>query len=235
MTNYTDWNCHLLSGMREGVHTPQETIEALSVLRDHGIDRFCLMPNYTPSLEPVSRFLLRRDLAYSRLLPLLPQGMKTRIAARVELESGLHLVEHLDRLCFTNHNYLALKMPICSYADWIDYELNRLLYRTHIKRLIFTSFDTCIHLYPTDVLEKLTRIPYSVFQFHYHALADADSRAFMTKLLRQNQTVLLGSEINALSKTYFFEFPYYIESASCHMTVSDFQTILRQNQNFWRK
>jgi hypothetical protein len=69
-------------------------------------------------------------------------------------------------------------MPICDYADWIDFELNRLLYRAHFKRLLFTSFDICINLYPGDVLEKLMRIPHSVFQFHYHALADADARAF---------------------------------------------------------
>lgn len=235
MVGYVDWNCHFLSGMREGTQTPQETLEALSVLRQHGIEQFCFMPDYTPSLEPVSRFLLRRDLAYQRLLPNIPRGIKTRIAARVQMESGLHLVEHLDRLCFTDLGYLALKMPICDYADWIDFELNRLLYRARFKRLLFTSFDICINLYPGDVLEKLMRIPHSVFQFHYHALADSDARAFMVKLLRNNQTVLLGSEINTLGKAYFFEFSHYVESASQHMTVADFQTILRQNQIFWRK
>ena len=90
-------------------------------------------------------------------------------------------------------------------------------------------------MYPTEILDKLMRIPHAVFQFHYHALADADARSLMVKLLRQNQTVLLGSEVNTLGKTYFFDFPYYLESATKHMTVADFQTILRQNQNFWRK
>jgi len=235
MTSYVDWNCHLLSGMREGIRTPQETIEALSVLQKHGIEQICFMPDYTPSLEPVSHFLLRRDLAYERHLPFLPPKLKTRIAARVQMESGLHLVENLDRLCFTKQGYLALKMPICDYTDWIDFELNRLLYRTRITRLLFTSFDICVTMYPMEILEKLMRIPHAVFQFHYHALADADARAFMVKLLRHNQTVLLGSEINTLGKAYFFEFSHYIESASKHMAIADFQTILRQNQNFWRK
>ncbi len=235
MTSYIDWNCHLLSGMREGISTQQESIEALSVLHNHGIEQVCFMPDFSPSVEPISHFLLRRDLAFERLKPHLPTGMKARLTARVQMEPGLHLVEGLDRLCFTKQGYLALRMPIAEYADWIDFEINRLLYRAHFKRLLFTSFDTCVLMYPTEILEKLMRIPHAVFQFHYQSLTDADARAVMVKLLRNNQTVLLGSEITTLGKTYFFDLPYYIEAAHKAMSVADIQTILRQNLYFWRK
>ena len=232
---YADWNCQLLPQIRAGVSTPQETLEALSVLQRYGIDHFCFMPEFSHVLEPVSRFLLRRDRAAEHLRSLLPPRVKVRVAASVRMETGLHLTEGLDRLCFTKQGHLALKMPIADYADWIDFEINRLLYRVHFTRLLFTSFDRCMVMYPTDILDKLMRIPHAVFQFHYHALADADARSLMVKLLRQNQTVLLGSEVNTLGKTYFFDFPYYLESAKKYMSVADFQTILRQNQNFWRK
>ena len=230
---YYDWNCHLLPGMREGIDSVDDAISAFSFLSELQLKKLAMMPTFDCRTESVSAFLLRRYLAMERLKPHLPSSVKIKEAARVLLTPNVHLVQDLPKLCFTKKAYLALQMPASDYDDWIDYELNRLLFHAKMKHLLFTSFELCCLFYPTEIIEKLMRIPEAVFQFHYHALTDFKCKKVMSALIKQKSTVLFGSALNSLERTYQFDLPYYIKSATDRMSVADYHSILRENELFW--
>lgn len=238
MNYYMDWNCRLLPGMRGRISDPLESITAMQDLSERfSITRFCMMPDFDCTREPVSHFFLRRARAEKLLKDAIPTGskIKVKISARVLLSQGLYQTEDLNKLVITKEKYLPIALPMTAYDDWIDYELNRLLYKAGFKKLLITSFELCLILYPSEIIEKLLRIPNTVFQINYKALTEPKVQKIVSRLMRQNQTILLGTSLDCLERVYRYDFDFYTKSATDGISVADYKTMLRKSCYFWNK
>ena len=234
-THVTDWNCRLLPRTGSSPSSVRASAETLQALHAHyGIDRFCMMPEWEPQRLPLSVFLLRRRLAFDALSEQLPQSIRLRLGATALLSPELCCEERLGDLTLFSHEYLALQFPICDYADWMDTEINRLLYRRHFK-LFFTAFERCVLLYRPEILEKLMRIPAAIYQFNYRALEEERVCSVISSLLSENRTVLLGSGLCEPDRVKQVVFPQYEKSAKAGLALADYQTLLRQNERFWSR
>ena len=229
-----DWNCHLLPGMGEGV-TLSEAVSAISHLNDkYEMNHFCMMPDYDCTKEPISVFLLNRYFANQELRKNISKTIKIKLAGRALLTPDLHKTDGLESLLFSSYGYFPIRLPISSYDDWIDYEINRLLYKRHFKLLI-TSFELCLILYPPEIIKKLLRIPNAAFQLSYKSLTEKGAQKAVSMMLHNNSKILLGTGINSLDKAYQYDLLYYDELAKNKMATADYQTLLRQNHLFWKK
>ena len=168
-----DWNCDLLSSVR--IDQPNAESQALETLRymmeKYGFSRICMMPLFDARKEPVSVFFLKRAAYEDCVNRALPKNIAIQFSAKVLLYRGLSDLSDLERLTETTGGYLPLLMPISSYEDWMDAELNRLLYKRKIK-LLLLSCELFPILYPAEIVEKLLRMQDAIFQFHYQALTD---------------------------------------------------------------
>lgn len=235
MKERIDWSCHLLPHMREGVETPEEAVEAIRVLTSRcGLTQLCMTPRYDPENEPISVFLLRRDRAKRELEALLPPEYKLRYAAEVLLSPGLHETEGLERLCLDKTNRLPVALPLTDYNDAIDLELNRLLFKRHLK-LLLLHFERCVALYPSSAIEKLIRIEDVAVEFHYRALTDADCCAVIRSLLRRNRTVLLGTGVDSLDSAWQLDPDLMTHSPSKGLTLDEFETLMRGASRFLQR
>lgn len=236
MERLVDWNCHLLPTMRGYVSNSEEALQAICLLYErYGFTHFHMMPEFDATREPVSIFLLR----YKRALELFtPKSINRHIHIRsnpcVILSEGLHQTDGLDKLLIKNRAYLPLHMPITDYSDWIDLELNRLLFRKRFG-LWFTSFEQAVLLYPQKALETMTNIQDAVFQFSYKALVNPKVSLVVQRLVKNNRVVLLGSGVDCLERAYQFDYTYYQQIATEQLSDAVYQTVLRRNHYFWTK
>ena len=236
MEHLVDWNCRLLPSMRGLVADPEEAIATMRLLNE----RFCfthfqVMPEYDATREPVSIFMLRYDRAIRNFLSYeARKDFHIRFQPCVMLSQGLYLTDGLKRLVTKRGNYLPIHMPISTYSDWIDFELNRLLYKKHVN-LWFVSFEQCVLMYPAEIIDKLIHIKNAVFQFAFKSLTNPRVAKVIRKLAKANRVILLGTSVDCLERAYAFDYRYYEKTALDNLSSAVYQTILRQNSTFWTK
>ena len=236
MEYLVDWNCRLLPAMRGLVADSKEAVDSMRLLNERfGFTHFQCSPEYDCTREPVSVFLIRYRRAVEGFQA--DHAVKTfhvRFQPIVMLAQNLYLTEGLDKLLIKHGGYLPLHLPIADYDDWIDYELNRLLYKCKFN-LWFSSFEQCVLLYPPDIIEKLIHIKGAIYQFAFKSLTNPKVIRVIKMLVKANKTVLLGTAVDCLERAYQFDYPFYEQQASSLLTPAVYQTILRQNRYFWTK
>ena len=232
MDYFIDWCCRLpLRICAE--RFPWDTIQAMETLneRDH-ISHFCMMPEFDPREGSIGLFQLRLDRAADLLREHLPRHLKIKIVPRAYLTEGLWRTEGLHRLLFTRNRYLPLQLPLSEYEQWMDTELNRLLY-TQKYRILFTSCEMFREFYSKEIADKLFRIPRAAYQFNFRSLTDDVAAKDVSILLSRGQTVLLGTGLTTSGKIWQYDFSYYQETATKKLSVADYQKLLHQNRAFW--
>ena len=234
MDYYVDWNCRLMPAMKGSVQSPEDAVTAmLELSQKFHLTRFCMMPEFDPLSESVSMFLLRRDQSEKQLCDILPKELKVKYAAGIHLVPNLHQETNLKKLLFTKDGYLPIILPITDYADWIDLELNRLLYHSSYQKLLFLSCDIYEKLYPKEAMERLFRIKHAVYQFNFQALTDPFFCKRISTLLQEKKTVLLGTSLNTVGKIFHYDLACNQKSAMDLLSVADFQRMLHANRAFW--
>ena len=231
----TDWDCRLLSCFDPDSQDPNQSPAIQSILHLHEsgkINRFCMMPLYDFPKEPVSVFLLKRQ-AYSRSLSaILPKDIPIKYAARVLLRPALSKQTDIKELTIGKGGYLPLLLPICEYQDWIDVELNQLLYKRKLP-LLLMSCELFPVLYPMDIAEKLFRIQNAAYQFGYKSLHDPKIRRLIYNLLKQNKTILFGSGVESLHQAWNL----HPDACACSACKWIPDTVLERNElcanRFW--
>ncbi len=219
---HIDWNCKLLSDIHEFHIPPKDTITALTWLEQRfGLNCFCFNPTFRADMDSVASFLAHRESAINALLQSakdtahdLASPIKILAGVSVDLSQGLHDTYQLDRLKipFGTERYLPIKLPMCEYSDWIDLELNRLLY-TAKHKLLFLSFEIACILYPREIIEKLLRVPGAIYQFNYSSLANPKTCEIINNLIGKRAIVLFGTSLNVIGKIYHYELDYFLDSA----------------------
>lgn len=199
MKRLIDWNAHFLPETDSRFPRLSDTVTACRTLYGSGsFSKLVLTPTYDSSSESVQLFLLRRHVLIRDLKQ--TDGWDDRIAivpsAGVLLNPGLHQVDDLSKLTVVCRSirYLPIRLPVAPYADWMDLELNRLLYRAKF-RLLFLSFDLSRILYPDAIIKKLTRISGAAYQFGFHTVSMPENAAIVRRLVARGADVLLGSAI----------------------------------------
>ena len=242
MDCYIDWNCHLLCGAHEFMTDTKDAVTALSYLStEHHVCTFSLMPHFHSSHESVAQFLLRRDRAIQQIVEQFSDAgfsvpIRLMAGASVQLEPEVHLTERLSKLLigFNGSTYLPIFLPISDFEDWIDFEINRLLYRAGFK-LMFLSFDLACMFYPSENIDKFMRIPNSVFQFNYRSLENPSIREIISKLIRSNSVVLLGTSLDREEKIYRYDLPYYLKMAEENFSSAEYAILMKYNQKLPQK
>ncbi len=201
-----DYNCHLLPQMQELLTSPTEAAKALLLMHEKlGITQFYMMPRYDKAESPIA-YCLRRERALESLRKQLPKQLTLKASSSVMFSKGLFETAYLERLFISrSRRLLPIEMPLAPYEDWMDEELNRLLYVRRFKPL-FLSFERCIVLYPKEIVQKLTRISGACFQFSFSSLEDEKVCAVILLLLQQGTRVCFGSGMNSLQKVQSMEF-----------------------------
>ena len=231
MAYLTDWNFQMLPPLVGDTSDFSLSLRAMQHSFDcFGVRKFLLLAPYDPRL-PVSLHLLARTDYASRLQKALPKPLILQTASRTTLREGLSGNDGLDKLCHKKSGFLPLCLPVSAYEDWIDAELNRLLYRRH-QKLLFLSFERALILYPRDFLEKLFRIEPAAFQFSYRSLSDPRVSEAVKTLINAQKPVLLGTGGDRSDRYFEDDLASDLMAAKPLFARDCWETLLRNNRKF---
>ena len=236
MEYFVDWNCRLIPSAKNQRMTVDAVSSALQTLHQRDrISHFCMMNEYSGSFGSIPAYMILWEKTCRELRAASPKQIKLRFATSVPFYSGLHQLRDVDRLCIGDRCLLPITLPLAPYADWIDAELNALLYQAHITPM-FLSFDLSILLYPEEVFQKLLRISNAVYQFSYKSLTNPKVLEQIRYVLSENPTatILLGTTLASLKDVSFHETSYYLKRASELLPPMEFQMLLHHGRAFWR-
>lgn len=235
MDYLVDWNCRLIPDGRNDNISSLETVEVMRYLskRDH-FSHFCLISEYTSSFGSIPAYLLFRYKTEHALRTLLPKHIKIKLISSISLIPNLHSLDGLSDFYISKDRLLPITLPLAPYSDWMDVELNQLLYHTQVRPM-FLSFDLAVVLYSDDILKRLLRISNAVYQFRYKSLANPKALHWIRYALAQNPsaTILLGSLIGSAQEASFHETAYYLKQAADNLSPMEYQLLLHHGRAFW--
>ena len=225
----TDWNCKL--------HTQQDVKDIANTLlwmrEHHSISRVCFMVDFDATCASYSAFLIQKARFINELSLHLPSSFKINYTAAVHLTPHVSKIAELDRLTATANSLLPLSLPLGSYADWIDTELNHLLYRRRISPL-FLSFELYPILYPQDALERLLRIPNAAYEFNYKAFSNPACVRMISSLLQRGAPVLLGTHCTLVEKLTLYDLDHFKELAKETLDPTEYLLLTKHNKQLWK-
>ena len=234
MAYLSDWNFQILSSLSGDIADISLTLRSMQYSYEaFGIRKFLLLAPYEFD-RPLSLHLLMWDSYCKELKKALPKPLILQTASRTTLREGLSGNDGLERLLHKQSGYLPLFLPISAYEDWMDAELNRLLYTRHIKPL-FLSFELALILYPNEIVEKLMRISSAAFQFGYKSLIDPKVQQVVKSLLQSKKPVLLGTGWNAFDKCLAEDLLGEIDAAKLAFSKAEWDTLLKDSRAFGRQ
>ena len=195
MAYLVDWNFQILPPLVGDVSNVSLSLDAMQNSFAHfGVRKFLLLAPYDPKF-PLSLHLLARSTYCKNLKKALPKPLILQSASRTTLREGLSGNDGLEHLCHKQSGFLPIDLPISPYEDWMDAELNRLLYRRH-QKLLFLSFERALILYPEEIIDKLLRISGAAYEFGYRSLSDPRVVHTVKRLLDAKKPVLLGTGLD---------------------------------------
>ena len=231
--NYVDWSCRMLPKLNTELLDAKQAADAIKEISVRfGFSHLAMVAEYDCVQESVPLFLLRANSSFQKLRAELGKTVSIKPFYRAILLPGLYETADLDRLLLPHTKLLPICFPIGTYQDWMDLEINRLLYKKKY-RLLFTSFELAILFFSIEQIHKLMRISGAVFQFNYKALTDPAVCQIIKLLLDQDATVLLGSSLTSPEKAYFYDLDFYLQEVQKLLPSRSYRKLLAQNQAFW--
>ena len=130
-----DIHSHFLPKMDDGSKSTEMSMEMLRESRRQGVTTMVSTSHFYGDSEPPERFLMRRQHAYEKLLPLLSDSEpEILLGAEVFYYPGISHSEAIPQLAIEGTDLIMIEMPFITWSDRIFDELISLQYnhRLHI-------------------------------------------------------------------------------------------------------
>ncbi len=189
-----DFHSHILPAMDDGSSSVEESIEMLRLSYRGGIRKMAATPHFYAQKEAPERFLERREAAWGRLAPMLPEDSpRIMLGAEVCFYAGISNTEALPQLCLEQSRLLLLEMPFQRWSERMTAEAVSIA-RDRGLTVLLAHIDRYLALQPPDIWDELAANGI-LFQVNASAfLGSWLSRRKVYKLLREGKIAALGSD-----------------------------------------
>ena len=140
-----DFHSHILPGIDDGSKDVEMSLRMIEALRDQEVDTVVATSHFYATQRTPARYIERRQEAYEKLLPVLPEGSpRILLGAEVLYFPGISHMSELPRLCMEGTNVLLLEMPFDLWKEYYIREVRELarcgdftILMAHIERYFF--------------------------------------------------------------------------------------------------
>lgn len=186
---YVDFHSHILPGADHGSDSLEMSLSQAENTLAVGVDTIVATPHFYLGKDTEEEFFARREAAYDMLAPALPQGLKVRKAAEVQLAPGIEKLPGLSRLCIEGTDRILVEFPPEPWQCWVFDSLTEII-RTRRLRPICAHIDR----YSRPGREKILRLNIDV-QLNAEALLESRRmRNYYLDLIADDAIHLLGSD-----------------------------------------
>lgn len=140
----TDFHTHILPGMDDGCKSPEESAEALVMLKSSGVSKVMLTPHYYANKESVEEFLVRRRNSFDVLKDYLEENAMLKsldipelcLGAEVKFFYGISRHTDIKELCYEDTSCMLIEMPFEKWDAHVYSEVGDLQGRYAVTPLI---------------------------------------------------------------------------------------------------
>lgn len=188
-----DFHSHILPGIDDGSKSVEMSLEMLAALKAQGVSVVCATSHFYATERSPERFLFRRQEAFDRLRPQLPEDApQILLGAEVLYFPGISRMEALPTLCLEGTNLLLLEMP---FEHWSEYMVREVMDLARSRRftLLMAHIERYYNDQPVSVWDSL--LDHDVLmQSNADFFLGLLSRRKALRLLDQGRIHLLGTD-----------------------------------------
>ena len=181
-----DFNALIVSNHRLHAESLRDTMFFFHAL---GIQTMILTVRYHRERHTITDFSERMRKLKADIRKIRPRGMKLIVCPEVSLTEGIADDPALSRLTANRSEYLFVNLPLFHCDDWMDTDLNRILFQKHC-RPIFTGFESNMKTYSSEQLERLIHSHSFIGCFDVNYLTSLSAHEPLTRMIRDGIAVL---------------------------------------------
>ena len=122
-----DFHSHILPGIDDGSKNVDMSLQMIAALSRQNVDTVVATSHFYATQRSVEHFLFRRQEAWEKLAPALPEDApRILLGAEVLYFPGISRMQELPELCTEGTNILLLEMPFDSWTDYCIREVREL-------------------------------------------------------------------------------------------------------------
>lgn len=193
-----DYHCHILPNIDDGSKSVEMSISMLEMLHSQGVTKHIATPHFYSHRNTIENFLSDRQSAYEKVIKSMP-NLDILLGAEVTIERGLSEVKNLDSLCIQGTNLLLLEFPYIPFEPWILNEIYNITCQYNVQPIIAHINRYYPWYSKKDMSEVLSNAQY-IFQINNDAFEDRKMTKFVLKLIKDNYTLIFGSDTHNLDK-----------------------------------
>lgn len=172
---------------------PSESLESLTstiqFFVQEGIKKFLFVLDFDRYGATVSMMLDRIRQFASRINGLRPRGIQFYVSANLLLTNGILYDPQLSRICVGRSNILCTQLPLDLDCDWLDPDLNHLLFHKKISPL-FIGFDRNLMTNTPSSIQRYTNSQFFRFCIDIDYITRLDAEPFVRQVIREKIPIL---------------------------------------------
>ena len=187
-------------------HFDEESVKyTFELFKSVGIRKFIFTYDFDRELKPMSQAIQKLRTLKPYLSSLAPRGLRIYTAFNVPLSEGSVFAPSFKRLAFGHSDRIFAELPFCNYDDWLETDMNRLLYKNKLKPA-FVSFERSLSIVDRDITERFMTIKNAVFCMDINYLTSIEALANLERYIS------LGINFFPCVSSDIFNYPGIIKS-----------------------
>ena len=106
-----DMHTHILPAFDDGAKTVEDSISLIENLKNQGVNNICLTPHFYTNERSLDRFLEKREKAFNRLKPYIPDDVNVVLGTEIYVTSYLFNNDDLSQITYGKSNYILTEFP----------------------------------------------------------------------------------------------------------------------------
>ena len=191
-----DFHSHVLPGIDDGAKDTDTAVAMLQASVLQGVTTVVCTPHYYGKRSPQS-FIERRQAAYKRLQPKLPEGVSLRLGAEVYFtEDTAAAYEDLALLAIENTPYILLELPFTKrYGERLYEKLDELMAETGLTPIIAHVERYPVVLAKPSIATRLVDMG-CLLQVNAEAFETTSVKSFVHCLMQKGMIHVIGSDMH---------------------------------------
>lgn len=196
-----DFHSHVLPYMDDGADCVETSLKMMVESKKQGVTEIVATPHFYREQMTVDAFLERRQRSYHSLMAA-AEGKelpKIHLGCEVAMDSELHRMDGLEKLCLNDGGVILLEMPYEPCRPWLNDSVYHILAKRKLTPVIAHADRYSSMLKQFHRMETLLSMEVAV-QLNAEAFLDWRMNRFMKKIIDLGCPLVLGSDMHNMEE-----------------------------------
>lgn len=196
MKMLVDYHTHILPELDDGAKDLKTSLEMLEILKNQGVKQIIATPHFYAHREKsVEHFLEKRQRAFEKINSNSP--LPIMLGAEIAIEHNISEIKDIEKLAIQGTKLILLELPYRKHKDWMSEEIYNISAEYGLK-VILAHIHRYLEYYSKEQIQQILSTD-AVFQINNEAFASLRERRFVKALIKQERSLVLGSDCHNIA------------------------------------